>query len=58
MTLAVSVLIGAGQMMAGGFFLGIGYWSAGLITKRIDEKLFLYDKRQIKKLEKEMDLQS
>lgn len=47
---------GAVKLISMGFCLGIGFWASKKLTNVVDEKLALYDQRNIERLAKEMNL--
>ena len=59
MSVVLAVGVGAktgAALVAAGCCLGVGFWLSKKITNKIDEKLCLYDKRALARLEREMDL--
>lgn len=53
MTVAATTAV---KLISAGFCLGIGFWASKKLTNVIDEKLLMYDKRKLKQLEREMEL--
>lgn len=54
--LSVTALTTA-KLVGTGFCFGIGFWAAKKLTNVLDEKLALYDHKEIERLAKEMNLQ-
>jgi len=46
----------ATKIMTYGFLLGLGFWGSKKLTNKLDEVLLRYDKRELERLNKEMDL--
>lgn len=52
----VAVGVTANKIVIYGFLLGLGFWGSKKLTNKLDEVLLAYDKREMKRLEEEMNL--
>ena len=54
--MVLATAITTGKMIFSGACLGVGFWMSKKITNVMDEYLFMYDKRKLEQLSKEMNL--
>lgn len=59
MILETTAVVGvtATKLVSYGVCLCIGFWIGKKITNKIDEKLLMYDRKTLQKLEQEMNLE-